>query len=325
MVGAQPFVPRRLPPTTDSAFVRFAALPLGGALEWRRHWDLILATLGGVLQRPVSSVSVASEESLARALAREQVDVAFLTGRLALDAVLARRMRVVAQMACDAADAPRALLLARRADMPAELDALLAQPARWRIARGDERSLTGFVVPQAQLLLPRGLPVETAFRDERVSNHQDNLLALANGDVDLATNDSMHLACFAQQFPNEAARLRSVWQSAPVPAPMLLVREDAPEMWMHQTQAFFAETGTRPDNPAWRAAWSALQMPRGFVPADNRALLPVADLVLELGHQRARGAQWVSEDARQTRLRHLGQVHARQLDLLRTSVAHQRP
>ena len=325
MARAQDFVPRRAPPATENAFVRFAALPLGGALEWRRHWDLILAALGAALQRPVSSVSVASEESLARAVSRDQVDVAFLTGRLALDAVLVRRLRGVAQLACDAADAPRALLLARRSGMPADLEALLAQAPRWRIARGDERSLTGFVVPQAELLLPRGLPIETAFRDERVGSDQDNLLALANGDVDLAASDSMHWASFAQQFPNEAARLRGVWQSAPVPAPMLLVREDAPESWKARTQAFFADAAGRPDTPAWRAAWAALQMPRGFVPADNRALLPVAQRVLDLGRQRAANAQWVTEEARQVRLNRLAQAHARQADWLRTSAATLRP
>lgn len=321
LAGAQAFVPRRRAPS-ESAFVRFAALPLGGAVEWRRHWDTLLAAFGASVQRPVSSVSVASEEALARAIARDQLDVAFLSGALALEAVSERRLRVVAQMACEPAEAPHALLLVRRASgAPVELEALLAQAARWRLARGDERSLSGFVVPQAQLLLPRGLPMETAFRDERVGSHQDNLLALANGDVDLAAADSMHFTSFAQQFPHEAARLRVAWRSPPVPAPLLLVREEAAEAWKRQVRDFFVRVGG-PDGPAeWQAALNALQMPHGFRAADNRALLPIAHLVLELGRQRAAVGQWVSEAAREARLSKLAQTHARQVKLLQSSAA----
>ncbi|WP_225782361.1 phosphate/phosphite/phosphonate ABC transporter substrate-binding protein [Xenophilus sp. Marseille-Q4582] len=318
-VGAQPeWVPRRRA-ASETAFVRFAALPVGGAVEWRRHWDTLLAALGARVQRPVSSVSVAGEEALARAIARDQVDVAFLGGRLALDAVSERRLRVVAQMACEPAEAPQALLLTRRAPgLPSELDALLSQAARWRLARGEERSLSGFVVPQAQLLLPRGLPMETAFRDERVGSPQETLLALANGDVDLATADSLHFASFAQQFPLEAARLRVVWRSAPIPAPLLLVREEATKAWKAQVRDFFVRVGEPAAPPEWRAALNALQMPRGFRAADNRALLPVAQLVLELGRQRAAAAQWVSEAAREARLHKLAQAHARQVTLLQS-------
>ena len=317
--GAQGFVPRR-PAAAEFAFVRFAALPLGGAVEWRRHWDTLLAALGAAQQRPVSSVSVANEEALARAIARDQVDVAFLSGRLALEAVTERHLRVVAQMACEPGEAPQALLLVRRAPgVPTELEPLLAQAARWRMARGDERSLSGFVVPQAQLLLPRGLPLETAFRDERVGSHQDNLLALANGDVDLATCDSMHLASFTQQFPHEAARLHTVWRSSPVPAPLMLVREDAAESWKAQVRDFFVRAGSPAGAEPWRVALQALQMPHGFRAADNRALLPIAQLVLDLGRQRAAVGQWVSEAARESRLNRLRQTHARQSALLQAT------
>ena len=302
-------------------FVRFAGLPVGGAVEWRRHWDVLLAALGAELQRPVSSLPVTGEEALARILAREQIDVAFLGGRLALDAVTGRRLRVVAQMACEPDQAPRALLLAGpAAGPPAGLEALLAEAARWRLARGDVRSLSSFIVPQAQLLLPRGLPMETAFRDERVGRHQDNLLALANGDVDLATASSLHLASFAQQFPAEAARLRVVWRSAPLPPPLLLVSESAQAAWKARVRDFFLRVGGPEGAPPWRAALAALQMPDGFGAADNRALLPVAQLVADLGRERAAAGRWVNEAARQARLDRLAREHAQRQALLRAPV-----
>jgi len=317
---AQAFEPRRRR-VHEADFVRFAALPVGGAVDWRRHWDVLLAALGAALQWPVSGVAVVSQEMLARSIAREQVDVAFLTGQLALDAVVAGHMEVVAQMRVEPLHAPQALLLARSADMPGELEALLAQPERWRIARGEERSLTGFLVPQTQLMLPRRLPVETAFLDERVGSAQDNLLALANGDVDLCAAGSMHFASFIQQFPQEAARLRVVWQSAPVPLPVVLVRSDAPDAWKAQVREFFLQVGAASAPSPWRFALAALHMPLGFEPADNRALLPVAHLALELGQLRAQVAQWTSEAARQARMQRLAKTHAHQLHVLQAQGA----
>ncbi|MDA7418749.1 PhnD/SsuA/transferrin family substrate-binding protein [Xenophilus arseniciresistens] len=315
---AQTFEPRRRR-VHESGFVRFAALPVGGAVDWRRHWDVLLAALGAALQWPVSGVAVLSQEMLARSIEREQVDVAFLAGPLALEAVVSGRMEVVAQMRAEPLGAPHALLLARRTDMPADLEELLAQPERWRIARGEERSLTGFLIPQTRLMLPRRLPLETGFMDERIGSAQDNLLALANGDVDLCTTGSMHLASFAQQFPQEAARLRVVWQSEPVPRPVVLVRSDAPEPWKAQVRDFFLQVGEPTAPSPWRFALAALHMPQGFGPADNRVLLPVAQLALELGRLRAQGAQWVSEAARQARLERLAQTYARQLRVLHRS------
>lgn len=314
---AQSFEPRRRR-VHESGFVRFAALPVGGAVDWRRHWDVLFAALGAALQWPVSGVAVLSQEMLARSIEREQVDVAFLAGPLALEAVVSGRMEVVAQMRAEPLAGPQALLLART-DMPPDLEELLAQPERWRIARGEDRSLTGFLVPQAQLMLPRRLPLETAFMDERIGSAQDNLLALANGDVDLCTTGSMHLASFAQQFPQEAARLRVVWQSEPVPRPVVLVRSDAPEPWKAQVRDFFLQVGEPTAPSPWQFALAALHMPQGFGPADNRVLLPVAQLALELGRLRAQGAQWVSEAARQARLERLAQTYARQLRVLHRS------
>lgn len=301
-------------------FVRFAILPTADAVASRRDWEPLLARLGQVLQRPVSVVSATSREALEAAIARGQIDLAFLSGPLALDAVLRRQLQVLAQAAPDPAGAPRALLLVRRGDPgepQASLNALLAEPGRWRIARGDSRSLAGYLVPQVQLLLPRGLEIETAFRDELVVPHQEAALAVANGEADLATVGSAEFERFGQQFPAEAARLQVLWQSAPLPPPLLLVRRDWPAALRARVRDFFvARPGEAPGGGLPAPTLRALQMPAGCESADDSALLPVARLGLELGRLRAQAARWVHEGARRARLQRLEREYARQADLL---------
>ncbi len=96
--------------------IRFGILPLGGAFESRSDWDPLLAELSRAINRPVSVLSVTSYEALEHAIQRDEVDMAFLSGKMALDAVTQRRMKVVAQVVRhDGLPGYRALLLSRKA------------------------------------------------------------------------------------------------------------------------------------------------------------------------------------------------------------------
>jgi len=305
------------PADMPSPALRFGVLPVGGTFESRRNWEPVLGDMGRAVGRPVASLSVLSYESLERAIARNQVDLAFLSGKLALDAVLQRRMRVVAEVERveGRAAGHRAVLLARKAPPFDSLDALLAAPQRWRIARGDSRSVSGYIVPQAQLFLPHGIDIETRFVGEVIGTHQETALAVANGDADVATNNTTDLERFRQQFPVEAARLQVIWQSEPTPPAQIVVRTDWPRELQQRVQGFLLAYGRDPGprGEPQREVLRALHAARGYRFADNSALLPVARLEHQLARQRALAGQWVSEEARRARLARLEAEHARQV------------
>ena len=116
----------------DNAPVRFGILPLGGAFESRSDWDPLLAELSRTINRPVSVLSVNSYEALEQAIQRDEVDMAFLSGKMALDAVTQRRMKVVAQVVRhDGLAGYRALILSRKTPPLNTLKNLLDQPDRF--------------------------------------------------------------------------------------------------------------------------------------------------------------------------------------------------
>ena len=63
--------------------VRFGILPLGGVFESRNDWEPLLVDLTRTIGRPVSVLSVASYDALDQAIRRNQVDMAFLSGKMA--------------------------------------------------------------------------------------------------------------------------------------------------------------------------------------------------------------------------------------------------
>jgi phosphonate transport system substrate-binding protein len=300
------------------AALRFGILPLGGAFESRNDWDPVLAGLSRAVGRPVSVLSVTSYEALEQAIQRNEVDMAFLSGRMALDAVTLRRMRVVAQVTRhDGLPGYRATLLARKTGPT--LGELLAEPDRWRLARGESRSVSGFIVPQLQLFLPNHIEMETRFLSETVGTHQFTALAVANGEADVATNNTADFERFSLHFPAEAQRLRVIWESELIPHAQIVVRSDYPPEFQRKVQAFLIEygRGKGPRGEAERGYLKSLHDLAGFVAADNSSLLPAARLAYLLARQNAMTAQWVSEAARQARLQRIESSYAEQVAALR--------
>ncbi|MDM0054687.1 phosphate/phosphite/phosphonate ABC transporter substrate-binding protein [Variovorax fucosicus] len=295
--------------------VRFGILPLGGAFESRNDWEPLLADMSRVLGRPVSVLSVTSYEALERAIERNEVDMAFLSGKMALDAVTQRRMQVVAQVTRhDGLPGYRALLLTRKAGQPGTLKEVLDEPERWRLARGESRSVSGYIVPQLQLFLPHQIAMETRFRSEVVGTHQATALAVANGDADVATNNTADFERFMQQFPAEAQRLQVVWQSDLIPHAQIVVRREYPREFQLKVQSFLTgyAKGRGPRGDAERATLKSLHDLAGFLAADNSSLLPAARLAYQLARQNALSGQWVNEAAKQARLQRIESTYAEQ-------------
>ena len=302
------------------ASIRFGVLPLGGTVESRALWMPLLSDLSQAIGVPVSAYSVASYEELDRAIKRDEIDMAFLSAKMALDAVMQQRMKVVAQIARrPGMPTHRAVLLTRKTGVPNTLEAVLAEPERWRLARGDSRSVTGFLIPQSQLFLPRNIELETRFRGEVVGNHQATALAVANGDADVATNNTTDFERFREQFPVEAARLHIVWESEPPPGAQMVVRRAYPPEFQARIQAFLVGygQGKGPRAEAEREVLKTLRAAYGYALADDSALLPEALLEYQLGKQRAMAAAWVNDAAREQRLRRIEQAYKEQVETLR--------
>ncbi|MGK6309832.1 phosphate/phosphite/phosphonate ABC transporter substrate-binding protein [Variovorax sp. DT-64] len=302
-----------------AAPLRFGVLPVGGAVESRESWTPLLRDLGRALGRPVSVLSVSSYESLDQAIRRGEVDFALLSAKLALDAVSTQRMNVVAQVKRNpGVSAHRAVLLTRKAAPPRTLKELLDSPERWRLAHGDSHSISGFIVPQQELFLPHGIAMER-FRSELVDTHQGTALAVANGDADVATNNTTDFERFKLQFPVEAARLQVIWESGPTPPALFVVRRDQPSALQKQLQDFLAGYGQArgPRGDAERDVLKQLHAPLGYLAQDNSALLSTAALDYRLARQQALNAKWVSRAAREARLERIERSYAQQVAALR--------
>ena len=320
LIGAVPAMAApRVPPTPTPTPLTFGILPIGGPAESLTAWRPMLDDMSHALRQPVRSISVSTYEGLAQALNEERVDIAFVSGRLALHAVTLDRMQVIAQLTRgDGSHGYHAVLLVRRDSPLHSVADLLRQPGHWRYARGEALSVSGYLVPETQIFASRNLDSDTFFASVAIDNHQNNALAVANGEVDVATNNTADMERFAEHFPDQFARLRVLWTSSLIPHAVIVVRRDLDPAVRQAVVGFvtrYARTG--PHVAAELEKLKRIHDISGFAPAGNSALAPFADIDYQLDRRRALSAQWVSPSALQARLQKIANDHRQLLQQLR--------
>lgn len=288
----------------------FGILPIGGPSESLEAWRPLLDDMGRALHRPVRSVSVSTYEGLAQALAENRIDLAFVSGKLALDAVTRDQMQVIAQLTRgDGSRGYYSVLLVEKNSPIHNLDDVFRRAGRWRYARGEALSVSGYVVPETQLFANRKLDSDTFFASVAVDNHQNNALAVANKEADIATNNTADLERFAIHFPEQYARLRVLWTSSLIPHAVVIMRTDlAPELRQRVT-SFITGYAKGKNAAAERAKLKLIHDISGFAAAGNETLVPFADMAYTLERRRALSAQWVNEAALNARLKKLDNDH----------------
>jgi phosphonate transport system substrate-binding protein len=285
--------------------IRFGILPIGSAAESLEQWRPLLEDLQKRLSHPVKTVSVGSYAGLSDAIGAQRVDIAFLSGKLAVEAVTHQHMQVFAQFVrSDGGKGNVAMLVVRTDSSIHSLDDLLATPGGWRYARSEYLSVTGYTAPEAYVFAPHGLNSDTFFASVRVGDHQSNLLAVVNREVDVASSNNPDMDLFRRNFPQEAAQLKVIWRSSLIPSGVLVLRDGMSASLRQQLTDFLLAYGKDTGETGVRERASLARIPDlgGFAPENNHVLQPFVDMQYTLLQQQAEHSQWVSLQARQARL-----------------------
>ena len=83
---------------------------------------------------------------------------------------------------------------------------------------GDPNSTSGFLVPSYYVFALNGVDPKKCFKTVRNANHETNLMAVANGQVDAAANNSEQIARSKMKAPDAAAKIKVIWTSPLIPA-----------------------------------------------------------------------------------------------------------
>src|SRR5690606_34715276 len=109
---------------------------------------------------------------------------------------------------------------------------------------GDPNSTSGYLVPMTFIFGANHVDPKDCFKNVTNANHETNAMAVANGQVDAASNNTENLALIEQNQPEAFKNIKVIWKSPLIPADPLVWRKDLPEETKARIKTFFLTYGT---------------------------------------------------------------------------------
>ncbi|MEW5683711.1 MAG: phosphate/phosphite/phosphonate ABC transporter substrate-binding protein [Pseudomonadota bacterium] len=242
-------------------------------------WAPLLADMSEAVGVKVKPYFATNYTSLVEAMRFKQVHMGWFSASPALQAVRRADGEVLGRVVDAGGEATYKSVLIVKKGSGLTLDKVLTCDKSLNFGMGDTQSTSGTLAPMTYLFSPRDIEPARCFKTVRSASHQANTFAVANGVVDVATNNSVGLLFFARQNPELAAKIETIWESPPLPESSIVVRKDLDPALKEKIRQFFLTYGTGSDEKAakQREVLKGLAY-GGFRPADNSYLDPVREM-----------------------------------------------
>ena len=146
---------------------------------------------------------------------------------------------------------------------------------------GDPNSTSGFLVPSYYVFAENNVNPKECFKTVRNANHETNLMATANKQVDIAANNSEQIGRSKLKVPKSAEKIKVIWTSPLIPSDPMVYRKDMSKELKSQIKAFFLGYGRLGDTASARKVLAGISDGQGlFMESNNTQLYPVRQLAL---------------------------------------------
>jgi phosphonate transport system substrate-binding protein len=242
-------------------------------------WAPLLADMSEQIGVKVKPYFATNYTSLVEAMRFNQVQMGWFSASPALQAVRRADAEVLGRVVDAGGDATYKSVIIVKKGSGITLEKLLACDKSVNFGMGDTQSTSGTLAPMAYLFTPKNIEPAKCFKSVRSASHQANAFSVANGVLDVATNNTVGIIFFQRQSPELAAKLDVIWTSPPLPESSIVVRKNLDPALKEKIRQFFLTYGTGTDAKAekQREVLKGLAY-GGFRPANNSYLNPVREM-----------------------------------------------
>ena len=142
---------------------------------------------------------------------------------------------------------------------------------------GDPNSTSGFLVPTSYIFAARNVDPKACFKTVRNASHEANGMAVANRQVEAATNNSESLRRLEVTAPEARKNIRVIWTSPLIPSDPLVWRKDLAadvKTKLYTWVLSYGRIGTPEEIASAKKVMAGLQW-APFIPSSNDQLLPI--------------------------------------------------
>ena len=268
-----------MPARVIPAEISFGIIATDNPRDIKERWMPLLEDMEKQTGLTIHPVLSKHYDGIISALRENRVQVAHLGNKAAIEAVDTADTEVFAQVNFDGAPGYRSYLIVRSDSEIRSVRDIFAAPGRYRFGNGDRESTSGSLVPAYYLFAPNRIDPSKHFARMIRNSHGDNISAVLAGTLDVATNNSVNLNNLKKTSPEEANKIRVIWQSSLIPGDPMVWRKDIPDAEKMVIRKFFLSYGQKAGSSERRTlmtlnGWSS------FRASGNGQLIPIRELDL---------------------------------------------
>jgi phosphonate transport system substrate-binding protein len=272
--------------------INFSILSAEDQQSMSKVWQPLIDDMSratGLTIKPFYSTNYAS---LIEAMRFNKTQLGWFSALTALEATRRADGQVIGRILTNGPEGVYRSVLIVRKGSKITLDDVLKCGKRLNFGVGDPKSTSGTLAPMAYVFTPHNIRPADCFKTVRSASHQANFLSVANGLVDVATNNTVGMIFYTRENPQAAAKVQVIWTSPDLPESSIVVRKDLDPAIKEKIRAFFLSYGQAPGAEGEHQK-QVLKMLTytGFQAADDTYLDPVrqmeaADNLGEARHSR---------------------------------------
>ena len=259
--------------------INFGIISTESSQNLKQDWQPILDDMAKKTGMKVNAFFAPDYAGIIEGMRFNKVHVAWYGNKSAMEAVDRASGEVFAQMVnADGTQGYYSHLIVHKDSAIKTLDDVLKNGKNLSFGNGDPNSTSGFLVPSYYVFAQNKIDAKSHFKLTRGANHESNALAVANKQVDVATNNSENLEKMKERAPEKYNEIRVVWTSPLIPLDPLVMRKDLPESTKASIKSFFYDYGK--GGPVEKDNLMKLSKLSGFKESSNLQLVPIRQLEL---------------------------------------------
>lgn len=259
--------------------INFGIISTESSQNLKSDWQPLLDDMAQQTGLKVKAFFAPDYAGVIEGMRFNKVQVAWFGNKSAMEAVDRANGEVFAQMVnADGTQGYYSHLIVHKDSPLQSLDDVFKNGKSLSFGNGDPNSTSGFLVPGFYVFAQNKVDPKALFKVVRNANHETNALAVANKQVDVATNNSENLDKIKERQPEKFKEIRIIWTSPLIPLDPLVLSKQLPEATQQKIRNFFynyAKTDPREKEVVYK-----LSKLSGFKQSSNAQLLPIRQLDL---------------------------------------------
>jgi phosphonate transport system substrate-binding protein len=259
--------------------INFGIISTESSQNLKSDWQPILDDMASRTGMKVNAFFASDYAGIIEGMRFNKVHVAWFGNKSAMEAVDRAGGEVFAQMVnADGTQGYYSHLIVNKDSPIKTLDDMLKHGKDLSFGNGDPNSTSGFLVPSYYVFAKNKIDAKTFFKVARGANHESNAMAVANKQVDVATNNSENLEKLKERQLDKFNNIRIIWTSPLIPLDPLVMRKDLPAATKAKVRDFFYSYGQGGQQE--KDSLFKLSKLSGFKASTNNQLTPIRQLEL---------------------------------------------